>query len=77
GAIRLFSRADSEKEGEDTFWLNEHAPLFLHADPPAEKGIARFKAEFKVDRNKMLLITVYDLSSGLRLLEDYPVIRLN
>ncbi len=77
GAIRLFSRADSEKEGEDTFWLNEHAPLFLHADPPAEKGIARFKAEFKVDRNKMLLITVYDLSSGLYLFEDYPIIRLN
>lgn len=77
GAIRLFPRTEAAQEEDDTFWLNENAPLFLHADPPAEKGNARFKVEFKVDRNKMLLITVYDLLSGLCFFEEYPVIRLN
>lgn len=77
GAIRLFPRTDAAKEEVDTFWLNENAPFFLHADPPGEKGNARFKVEFKVDCNKMLLITVYDLLSGSCLFEEYPVIRLN
>ena len=36
------------------FWMNEHQPTFLTAEPPAQRGEARFEVEFSIDENKRL-----------------------
>lgn len=76
GAARIMPLTDAEKSAEKRFWLNEKAPTFLHADPPVMKGERRFRGEFGIDRNKMLLLTVTDLVTGETVIESRPVVRL-
>lgn len=77
GAARLASVEANETERRSRFWMNEDAPTFLEADPPAERGEARFELAFNVDANKRLLITSRDLSTGELTHEDYPVVKLS
>lgn len=77
GAARITTVAADEEERRTLFWMNEHHPTFLLADPPAKRGEARFQVEFNIDENKRLLITSRDLVTGLLTHRDYPVVKLS
>jgi molecular chaperone DnaK len=76
GAARLRPISPDEEDRRYYFWVNEHTPTFLHADPPADKGEPRFEIEFNIDGNKRLLITARDLRTKKLTHRNYPVIRL-
>ena len=76
GAARVVEVTPDEEEQRSHFWMNEHHPTFLVADPPAERGEARFEVELAVDGNKRLLITARDLRSGRLTHKDFPVVKL-
>ncbi len=76
GSAHVMPLTEAEVRSEQRFWMNEHNPLFLAADSPAERGVPRFEISFGIDANKMLLVNAVDLQSGQHLLSDYPVVRL-
>ncbi len=76
GAARIVQITPEELEQRSYFWLNEKSPTFLHADPPAARGEARFEVEFSIDSNKRLLLTARDLRTRRLLYKDYPVVKL-
>ena len=76
GAARLRSLTPEEDDRQYLFWINEHHPTFLNAQPPARRGEPRFEVEFGIDANKRLLITARDLVGGRVVLRDHPVVRL-
>jgi molecular chaperone DnaK len=76
GAARLSYVSPDEEDRRYYFWINEHSPTFLHADPPAQRGEARFEVEFGIDGNKRLLITARDLKTKRVTHRDYPVVKL-
>ena len=76
GAARLTSVSIDDEDRRTYFWMNEHNPTFLSADPAAKQGEARFEAQFEIDGNKRLLITTRDLQTGQTLYRDYPVVKL-
>jgi hypothetical protein len=76
GAARLAVLGPEEEENRTFFWINENNPTFLEAQPPAQKGEPRFEAEFGIDGNKRLLITVRDLKTKQMIYRDHPVVRL-
>jgi molecular chaperone DnaK (HSP70) len=76
GAARLTSVTPDEEERRYYFWINEHSPTFLHAEPPAQRGEARFEVEFGIDGNKRLLITARDLRTKRMTHRDHPVVKL-
>lgn len=76
GAARVIQLTPDEEDRRTYFWVNEHNPTFLTADPPAKKGEPRFEIKFSIDSNKRLLITVRDLKIGRITHRDYPVIKL-
>lgn len=77
GAARVMQVTPDEEERRTHFWMNEHTPTFLAADPSAARGEPRFQVEFMVDGNKRLLITARDLQTGRTLYRDYPVVKLS
>jgi len=77
GAARLVMLGPQEEEARRLFWMNEHNPTFLLADPPAVQGEPRFEVEFYVDANKRLLINARDLQTGAWMLREMPVVRLS
>jgi molecular chaperone DnaK (HSP70) len=76
GAARVIHVSPDEDERRYYFWINEHSPTFLHADPPAQRGEARFEVEFGIDGNKRLLITARDLKTKRVTYRDHPVVKL-
>jgi molecular chaperone DnaK (HSP70) len=76
GAARVLQITPDEQERRTHFWINEHNPTFLEADPPARQGEARFEVEFGIDGNKRLLITARDVRSNQTVLRNYPVVKL-
>ncbi|HEV3261418.1 MAG TPA: Hsp70 family protein [Gemmataceae bacterium] len=76
GAARVHHVTPDEEDGRHLFWINEHNPTFLHADPPGRQGEPRFEVEFGIDANKRLLITARDLKTGRTLLRDQAVVKL-
>lgn len=76
GAARVSQLTLEDEERRERFWMNESHPTFLHADPPARQGEARFEAEFSIDGNKRLLITSRDLRTGAIVQKDVPVVKL-
>ena len=76
GAARMMNVAADEEDRRTHFWINEHSPTFLSAEPPAQQGEARFEVEFGIDGNKRLLITARDLKTGRITHRDYPVVKL-
>jgi molecular chaperone DnaK (HSP70) len=76
GAARVTYVTPDEEERRYYFWINEHTPTFLPADPPATHGEPRFEVEFGIDGNKRLLITARDLKTKKLTHRDYPVVRL-
>jgi molecular chaperone DnaK len=76
GAARITRVSADEEERRYYFWINEHNPTFLRADPPAQHGDPRFEVEFAIDANKRLLVTVRDLQTKQVTLRDHPVVKL-
>jgi len=76
GAARVLHLTPDEQERRTSFWMNEHSPTFLSADPPGKQGEARFEVIFNIDGNKRLLITARDLKNGRLTHRDYPVVKL-
>ncbi len=77
GAARMTQVSPEDADRRHRFWVNEAAPTFLHADPPARQGEPRFEVEFGIDGNKRLLITARDLMTKQVTLRDYPVVKLS
>jgi molecular chaperone DnaK (HSP70) len=77
GAARIVQVTPAEQEERLQFWMNEHTPTFLVADPPGKQGDPRFEVEFNVDSNKRLTITARDVLTGRLTHQNYPVIRLS
>ena len=71
-----YAALPDEEDRRTFFWMNEHSPTFLVADPPAKQGEARFAVEFGIDDNKRLLITARDVQTGRVTHRDDPVIKL-
>lgn len=76
GGARLRPLSAEHAERRSLFWMNEEAPTFLDADPPAAAGEERFVAEFSIDSNKRLLISARDLRGDRPIVTDVPVVRL-
>ncbi len=76
GAARVLRLTPDEEEQRALFWMNEHNPTFLKAEPPAEQGEARFEVSFNIDGNKRLMVTAHDLKSNRTILQDFPVVKL-
>jgi molecular chaperone DnaK (HSP70) len=76
GAARVRPIAPEDDERRYYFWVNEHSPTFLEADPPARKGEPRFEVEFGIDGNKRLLVTARDLLTKRITHRDHPVVKL-
>ncbi len=76
GAARVLQVTPDEQERRTSFWMNEHSPTFLPAEPPGKQGEARFEVTFNIDGNKRLLITARDLKNGRLIHRDYPVVKL-
>jgi molecular chaperone DnaK (HSP70) len=68
---------DTRRRLEAAVPLNDHAPTIVRLQPPGKKGVPRVRAEFAVDRNRRLRLTVYDLyRPGRPLLENQVVTEL-
>jgi molecular chaperone DnaK (HSP70) len=76
GAARVMPVSAEEEDRRVHFWINEHTPTFLTADPPAKRGEGRFEVTFGIDGNKRLLITAKDLLTRKETHRDYPVVKL-
>lgn len=76
GAARLTRIPPHEAEARTHFWMNEHSPTFLRADPPAEAGEPRFEVEFSIDANKRLLLSARDIKNNRLVMKDCPVVKL-
>ena len=76
GAVHVLPLTEEEARSEQRFWMNERSPLFLSTEEPAHKGIPRFEISFGIDANKMLTISVMDLTENRQILSGHPVVRL-
>jgi hypothetical protein len=76
GAWRVATVSADDEDSRSRFWVNERAPTFLPAEPPARAGQARFRVEFGIDSNKRLLLTAHDLVGGRITHRDFPVVKL-
>ena len=76
GAARIVQVDAQEEEDRARFWMNEQNPTFLTAEPPANRGEARFEVEFTIDANKRLRVTARDLHSDQLTLREFPVVKL-
>jgi hypothetical protein len=68
--------APDDEDRRIHFWMNEHSPTFLTAEPPARQGEARFEVAFGIDGNKRLLLTARDMRTQRVTHRDYPVVKL-
>lgn len=76
GGARLTQVEAGEAERRSRFWMNEEAPTFLLAGPPAAYGQRRFQVEFAIDERKRLVVSALDLVTNLWVLDRYPVVKL-
>ena len=75
GAI-VFDNGSSGGANGNEFWMNEGNPMFIEADPVAERGAKRFAVSFRVCAQKNLRVTVRDLISQKLLYDDFAVVKL-
>jgi molecular chaperone DnaK (HSP70) len=76
GAVKLNPVSSEDRASQSHFWLNEHRPTFLSAEPPTSPGEARFEVHFDIDADRRLLITAQDLKTGETVLEGQAVVKL-
>ncbi|GAA3455567.1 Hsp70 family protein [Dactylosporangium matsuzakiense] len=76
GGARATPISAQQRQERSTLWLNEESPTFLEADPPAEAGADRFLLDFRIDSQKRLTVSAFDLDRKIWLLDRRPVVRL-
>ncbi|XRQ12088.1 Hsp70 family protein [Actinomadura welshii] len=77
GGARTVAVTAQRLQERSRLWLNEDSPTFLEADPPAEAGVDRFRLDFRVDAQKRLTVSAYDLRRNTLVLDRQPVVRLS
>jgi hypothetical protein len=77
GGARAVAVTSQQRQERSTLWLNEDSPTFLEADPPATAGADRFRLDFRVDAQKRLTVSAFDLERRSWVLDQQPVVRLS
>lgn len=77
GSARTMAITPQRRLEKSQVWLNESNPTFLEADPPAQAGVERFRLDFRVDAQKRLTVSAYDVKQGKWVLDRHPVVRLS
>lgn len=77
GGARTVEVTPQRRQEASMVWLNEDDPTFLEAwDPPCRAGQDRFRLEFRIDSQKRLTVSAYDLVRHVWVLDRQPVVRL-
>jgi molecular chaperone DnaK (HSP70) len=76
GGARTVSVSAQQRTEQALRWLNEDSPTFLVADPPAAAGADRFRLDFRIDAQKRLTVSAFDLHRNIWVLDRQPVVRL-
>jgi len=76
GGSRVVQVSPQQRQEQAMLWLNEDSPTFLEAVPPAQPGADRFRLDFRIDSQKLLTVSAFDLHRRIWVLERQPVVRL-
>jgi molecular chaperone DnaK (HSP70) len=76
GGARTVAVGAQQRQEQAIRWLNEDCPTFLEADPPAAAGADRFRLDFRIDAQKRLTVSAFDLQRKIWVLDRQPVVRL-
>lgn len=76
GGARTVTVGAQQRQEHASLWLNEDSPTFLDADPPAAAGADRFRLDFRIDAQKRLTVSAFDLVHKIWVLDRQPVVRL-
>jgi len=76
GGARAVVDTPQRRQERSRRWLNEDCPTFLHADPPAARGAPRFRLDFRIDAQKRLTVSAFDIERRIWVLDRQPVVRL-
>jgi molecular chaperone DnaK len=76
GGARTVAVSAQQRTEQALRWLNEDSPTFLVADPPAAAGADRFRLDFRIDAQKRLTVSAFDLHRNIWVLDRQPVVRL-
>jgi molecular chaperone DnaK (HSP70) len=76
GGARTVPVTAQQRQERVRRWLNEDSPTFLEVDPPAAAGAARFTLDFRIDAQKRLTVSAFDIERRVWVLDRQPVVRL-
>ncbi len=76
GGLRCADVSGATSDQHPPIWVNERAPTFLIASPPAKKGEPRFEVTFTIDGTKQLAVTARDVQTGRLVKDTSPLFRL-
>ncbi|GAB1510406.1 Hsp70 family protein [Actinophytocola sp. KF-1] len=76
GGARTVPVTAQQRQERSSLWLNEDSPTFLHADPPAAAGVDRFRLDFRIDAQKRLTVSAFDIERRIWVLDGHPVVQL-
>lgn len=76
GGARAVTVTPQSKQEKSRLWLNEDSPTFLEANPPGKVNLDRFRLEFRIDAQKRLTVSAFDLERRDWVLQQQPVVRL-
>jgi hypothetical protein len=76
GGARTTRLSPQRQQERAMVWLNEENVTFLEAEPPAAAGADRFRLEFRIDAQKRLTVSAFDLNRMLWVLDQLPVVQL-
>jgi molecular chaperone DnaK (HSP70) len=76
GGARTVAVTAQRRQERAMVWLNEGNLTFLEAEPPAAPGTDRFRLDFRIDAQKRLTVSAFDLDRRIWVLDRLPVVRL-
>ncbi|MFA5416733.1 MAG: Hsp70 family protein, partial [Methanoregula sp.] len=76
GGLQCADAVTTPSDQHPPLWVNEQEPMFLVADPPAQKGEPRFEVTFTIDGTRQLAVTARDMRTGRLIKEAEPLFRL-
>ena len=76
GGARTVAVTPQQRQERTTLWLNEDSPTFLEANPPAAAGVDRFRLDFRIDAQKRLTVSAFDIERRAWVLDGHPVVQL-
>jgi molecular chaperone DnaK (HSP70) len=76
GGARTVAVTPQQNQERAALWLNEDSPTFLEATPPAAADTDRFRLDFRIDSQKRLTVSAFDLERRIWVLTGHPVVQL-